>query len=373
MRSFFLLICLTVVFAAKDYSGFKVLRVKPPDKRAYDFLKSLEYGFNFWKESRGVGHEADILIPGDSHQFLASKLEELGFDIKVMIEDVQLLIDEQMNTNTTSFDYNIYHTMDEITAWMDDMISMHGDMVSKEAFARTYEGRDVYKMKLLDDYNSSRTDNLIDLMEFHVVPVFNVDGYIFTWEEDRMWRKTRKPNEGRVCVGTDPNRNYDNHWGTSGTNDIPCSQAYMGTRACSEIEIQTMQDHILSIRDRVGVFMDVHAYSEYWMYPYGWTMQTANDYEELNAASKVAVDAIESLYGRNYAYGPISIVIYPASGCSADWAYDNAKIKHSYALELRDTGEYGLLLPASEIQPSSEELFVGCEALVRHLKETSVI
>lgn len=44
---------------------------------------------------------------------------------------------------------NIFHIHEQITAWMDDMISMNGDMVSKEAFATTYEGRDVYKMKVI--------------------------------------------------------------------------------------------------------------------------------------------------------------------------------------------------------------------------------
>ena len=28
-----------------------------------------------------------------------------------------------------------------------------------------------------------------------------------------MWRKTRKPNSGSFCVGTDPNRNFATGWG----------------------------------------------------------------------------------------------------------------------------------------------------------------
>lgn len=27
--------------------------------------------------------------------------------------------------------------------------------------------------------------------------------------QNRMWRKTRKPNPGTSCVGVDPNRNWD--------------------------------------------------------------------------------------------------------------------------------------------------------------------
>lgn len=30
---------------------------------------------------------------------------------------------------------------------------------------------------------------------------------------NRMWRKTRKPNYGTSCIGTDPNRNWSHKWG----------------------------------------------------------------------------------------------------------------------------------------------------------------
>ena len=31
--------------------------------------------------------------------------------------------------------------------------------------------------------------------------------------DDRMWRKTTSFYEGNECQGTDPNRNWDTHWG----------------------------------------------------------------------------------------------------------------------------------------------------------------
>ena len=40
------------------------------------------------------------------------------------------------------------------------------------------------------------------------VPILNPDGYEYSWTDDRMWRKTRMPNPGSPCVGTDPNRNW---------------------------------------------------------------------------------------------------------------------------------------------------------------------
>lgn len=31
--------------------------------------------------------------------------------------------------------------------------------------------------------------------------------------QDRLWRKTRTINPNNQCIGTDPNRNWDAHWG----------------------------------------------------------------------------------------------------------------------------------------------------------------
>ena len=33
----------------------------------------------------------------------------------------------------------------------------------------------------------------------------------YSWSEDRLWRKNRRP--GNPCDGVDLNRNYNDHWG----------------------------------------------------------------------------------------------------------------------------------------------------------------
>ena len=51
-----------------------------------------------------------------------------------------------------------------------------------------------------------------------------------------------------------------------------------------------------------------------------------------------------------------------ASGNTADWVYETAGVKCSFALELRDKGQYGFLLPADQIQPVKEEMWAGFTA-----------
>lgn len=44
-----------------------------------------------------------------------------------------------------------------------------------------------------------------------VFPVHNVDGYVYSQENNRMWRKTRA-RHGLICLGVDPNRNWGYQW-----------------------------------------------------------------------------------------------------------------------------------------------------------------
>jgi len=54
----------------------------------------------------------------------------------------------------------------------------------------------------------------------------------------------------------------------------------------------------------------------------------------------------------------------PVAGGSIDWTYETLGLKYSYALELRDKGKYGFLLPAEQIIPCGEEMTDGFIAAV---------
>lgn len=46
--------------------------------------------------------------------------------------------------------------------------------------------------------------------------LFFQDGYEYTWNVDRTWRKTRRETANPLCRGADPNRNWDVNWGSYG-------------------------------------------------------------------------------------------------------------------------------------------------------------
>jgi len=67
-------------------------------------------------------------------------------------------------------------------------------------------------------------------------------------------------------------------------------------------------------------------------------------------------------------------VLYAAAGGSDDWSYDYMAAGGntgplSYTIELRDTGAFGFVLPASEIQPNAEEINAGMHVIVKYVIE----
>ena len=58
-----------------------------------------------------------------------------------------------------------------------------------------------------------------------------------------------------------------------------------------------------------------------------------------------------------------------AAGGADDEAKGTHNIKYAYTVELSDTGHYGFILPASYIQPVSEETWDGVKAVAKELMQ----
>ena len=95
----------------------------------------------------------------------------------------------------------------------------------------------------------------------------------------------------------------------------------------------------------------------------GFKKSHSADYSDHMRVMRKSVDALAKVYGTKFTYGPISEIIYIASGSSVDWAYEDAGIKYSFALEVRDAGEWGFLLPQEEIVATARETWAGLSAM----------
>eukprot|EP00924_Labyrinthula_sp_SR-Ha-C_P012500 augustus_masked-scaffold_10-processed-gene-8.4-mRNA-1 protein AED:1.00 eAED:1.00 QI:0/-1/0/0/-1/1/1/0/551 len=197
--------------------------------------------------------------------------------------------------------------------------------------------------------------------DFTILVSANPDGYSYTWTDENLWRKTRMPNNGTDCVGTDPNRNWGvNHKGPGSSAD-PCSQTYHGIDPFDQVETANIAAYILENQDRLITYNDVHSYSYMWMCPYAgyYDAPPQEDYDQMMICSEAAVDAIEEVSGDRWAFGTVSHVIYIAAGGSVDWVYREAGVLYSYTVELRGTE---FQPNSTNIIPSNAEMFAGMEA-----------
>ena len=92
------------------------------------------------------------------------------------------------------------------------------------------------------------------------------------------------------------------------------------------------------------------------------------DNDFVQSLAQGAVDAIQNVHGTQFTPGPICSTIYPASGSSVDYVTDVTKGDYSFAVELRDTGRNGFVLPPDQIIPSGEETFAGAMYLFDNMK-----
>jgi len=104
------------------------------------------------------------------------------------------------------------------------------------------------------------------------------------------------------------------------------------------------------------------------MSPWGYTTTLPPDFTQQNQLMRECSLAIESVHGTKYEYGSSARVIYIASGGADDWTYAALGVVYSYTVELRDTGRYGFLLPATQIIPTGEETYEGLRVFLKSVK-----
>jgi len=209
---------------------------------------------------------------------------------------------------------------------------------------------------LAEKYGSdAEVTRLLNAIEFVITPMSNPDGYAFTWSDDRLWRKNRRVNTGSVCRGVDLNRNFDVYWGT-GSSNVACAEDFHGTAAGSEPEVKAIQTLVSSLSNKIGA-IDIHAYGQYILRPYGWTNSLHPQETTLKALGDAVAAKIRATTGTVYS-SIRSAQLYPVSGASDDWFTVKLGL-WGYCFELRDTGRYGFRLPEDQILGTGQEIFQG--------------
>ncbi len=374
--------------------GHAAVRTYPADWFDLSLIKNL--GFELLSENEGPG-VVDYLVPPG----LMGALRDTSIPYEILAPDVQVLIDAERerlaNADANRAWFDDYKTFDEIITYLDSLIALRPDLISKYPIGTSIEGRTVWGVTLTSTTGSNKpallfdgmlhsrewispmtvmyfidravrdydTDPnvqaMLDSVVFYLVPVTNPDGYIYSWDSYRLWRKNRRDN-GDGQWGVDLNRNFRWGWCGTGSDSATSSDLFRGLTPFSEPETVALRDYLYA-HPNVVAYIDFHSYSQLILRPWGHDYVTPPepDNTDMTNLGDAMRDAILGVHGVSYASQP-GVDLYPAGGTCSDWAYGFGGV-YSWTFELRDTGTYGFILPPDQILPTGEEIFAAIDTL----------
>ncbi|GJJ74929.1 hypothetical protein EMPS_07287 [Entomortierella parvispora] len=413
--------------AVVSFDQHRVVRIQIENEQelatlsAHDDTLQLDY----FTHHKIIGGHVDVRIPPQSF----SKFQGLNLKYSTLIENLQSVLNEekaqdqeyqktfsaQLNENKRRNGgktvhasgiegadvyaaapawFSGYHTYADHQNWLATQIANNPDKASAFSAGKTYQNRDQAGIKIGSGPNNvvfhgtqharewistmvveyiidqlltgsdSRVAGYLTKYTFHIIPIMNPDGFVVTQTSNRMHRKNAQSNGG--CLGTDTNRNWGFKWNQGGSSTNPCADDYMGPSAFSSPEATNIGNYLKNTPNVVS-YIDFHSYSQLWMVPYGYTGTRPGTYAYMSGLAVKAAAALKAVHGTRFTTGDIYNTIYQASGNSADYAY-SVGVKAPFAVELRDTGNYGFSLPANQIIPSGEETWAAFSAVLDNIQ-----
>ena len=261
--------------------------------------------------------------------------------------------------------FNVYRSWDEPGGIRDELYRVareNPQIVDLDVIGRTYQGREIIALKVtqgargerdgsrpavlyssnqharewitvevnrrllhhfVDGWRSNNREirRLLQRTELWFVISANPDGYQYTHDHERLWRKNLRDNDGDGQVsaadGVDPNRNYAEHWGydNEGSSPDPADETYRGPSAASEPETRALAGLIDRVRPKFH--SNIHSFGEWLLYPQGWQVGTLDaDYPLYVALG--GTDRNSAIPGFNP--GQSADTLYVTNGETTDYA-----------------------------------------------------
>jgi len=410
---------------ANALDGYTVVRVRVPGPVEMQRLESLVH--DIWSEQPRDGLVEALASPAER-----TAIDESGLHYEVVVDDVAGLLAAQFSPRARVLTgdpaavvrdfFAHYHPYEEIVAHLQALVAAHPRLASMVAIGTTVEGRPISGLRITAHPHRKRTPavavwggqharewvttmippylatqllegydtdpairRLVRKVEWLVVPVVNVDGYVHTWSNpmglERFWRKNRRDNGGGA-FGVDLNRNWLTGWDdpdcsttpvlpgsrSACPSSDPTSDVYRGPAPFSEPETRALRDHLTSRRG-VYAMADLHSFAQLIMWPNGFTDELTPDHPTFQRLGSGMHDLVLATHGMSYATGPLFSTIYPVRGVAADWTYHQLGML-SFVFEVRPGGAttvaeplLGFVLPEEQILPTAEELLPALRLL----------
>jgi Zinc carboxypeptidase/Immune inhibitor A-like, MAM domain len=163
--------------------------------------------------------------------------------------------------------------------------------------------------------------DILQTTELWFVLVQNPDGYQYTFDGDRLWRKNLRDNDndGQITIldGVDGNRNFAEHWNfdDEGSASIISDETYRGPTSMSEPETKAL-DAVLA-RAQPEYHISYHSFGELLLYPFGFQVNTPSADDPIFVAW-AGTDKKPAVQG----YDPgVGADLYTTNGEQTDYAY----------------------------------------------------
>ncbi|CAK1550462.1 unnamed protein product [Leptosia nina] len=397
----------------EKYEGHQLYKVTGPSKE----FEHLESHLDFLSTSAASKTgQLEILLrlsPDERKQWLNYFTSKdmhyllVADNLAEILREEDSQISEQKSrtkSDNSSMSWDQYYGYQEINDYLDSLAEKYPDLVTVINAGLSYEGKQIKYVRIsttrfevlykpvifIDAAVHARewvtppvalylihklvvdvTDkDLVENIDWIILPMANPDGYDYSMKEDRMWRKTRsKAHKGsEECPGVDGNRNFDHYFGTREGSLDPCSIIYEGPTPFSEPEIRIIRDAILTHLDRIRLYISAHSFGSMFLYAWGNNGTLPSNGLMLQVAGVQMAEAIDKLKlpsAKSYIVGNAAQTLYYTTGTSRDWTRA-VGIPFTYTLELPGY-TYNFLVPPQYVKQIVTETYAGLAAGARFI------
>ncbi|XP_013141591.1 PREDICTED: carboxypeptidase B-like [Papilio polytes] len=403
------------------YEGFTVHGIKLREQSEVTILREVVaiLDLDVWSHGAVGLRDAVVMVSKENESKLLDYLDENGIHHYVHLADVVKALDEhdeavsnwKRRRNGKMVPFEDYPTYEEVkfiltlvvNDYMERLATKYPNLVTLVNAGPSFEGRDVKYLKisttnftdsskpiyfmdatmhsrewvttpvtlyamhrLLEDLRSDEHD-LLETVDWIIMPIVNPDGYVYTHTDERLWRRTRSYRpEISTCYGVDANRNFNISFNTIGVSSNPCSDIYPGPAPFSEIEAVYIRDIVFEHLDRIQVYLNIHSYGNFILFGFDDLTLPPNAVElhYVGAVMGAAIDTVKLPIAPHYLVGNSAYLLYPVSGSAQDYV-QYVGVPYAYTLELPEFLRYDFRVPPEYIEQINIETWRGIAASAR--------